>query len=230
MGTNMPRWQLLLTFVAAVVVTAVVVRLIDRRAETAVEREHRSSEQELAARLDALEARERFSTLRGERGSRLWVPAPAVAASAADRADKVAPPAEAPRRPGTRDVKAAAMLEDKFQAEPVNRPWAQAAEREYRGIIDAHLPQNSRVVSLECRSDFCRLEVVHESIESSNDFLMRLFSMKEGRAMGTSAGGFRAAQPTPEPDGKLDYVVYIARPGVSVALDAVPDPHPVDQP
>lgn len=115
------------------------------------------------------------------------------------------------------------MHQAKFAAEPRDSAWADAAEREYRSVIEAQMLSASRFVSIECRSRFCRLEVVHESINSSNEFLMRLFSMPSSSDAGPSlvraAGGFHAAPPKATPDGKLDYVVYIARPGVSAVLD-----------
>jgi hypothetical protein len=210
MGTDMLRRHLLLIFAVALAATAVLVHLLDRRAEAALEKEHRKEGQDLDARVHAIEARQRASI--GPRLPQRDLPIP-VTSEGADPGDRPAP------LPGEPDRKAAAALQRKFDEEPVNPDWARSAEQKYRGIVDAQLPPNSHVVSLDCRSDFCRLEVVHESIASSNDFLLRLFSSKKGRAMGDDAGGFRAAQPTIDADGKLDYVVYVARPGVSVALD-----------
>jgi hypothetical protein len=111
------------------------------------------------------------------------------------------------------------MYKSRFAAEARDPAWADEAERQIRPILDAQLPPTSRFVSLECRSQFCRLEAVHETINTSNDFVMHLFAMQFGMPLHDVAGGFRAAPPVPTPDGKLDYVVYIARPGARLALD-----------
>jgi hypothetical protein len=110
-----------------------------------------------------------------------------------------------------------------FAAEVRDPVWADAAERDYRPAIEAQLPNTSRLVAFECRVKFCRMELVHDSLASSNEFLMRLFSPSPSRnslpaSLGRVTGGFRAAPPTPTSDGKLGYLVFIARPGVSTAV------------
>ncbi len=49
----------------------------------------------------------------------------------------------------------------------------------------------SRVLSLECRTRFCRLEIIHESVQVNNDFLASLFSQQRSGPLATGSGGFR---------------------------------------
>jgi hypothetical protein len=203
----------MLGIIGAVTAGAVGARLFDRPGSAA-----KQKDEALLARLDALEAAASESSARVldlEQRARRKPPIGAAAGG---------PPGERPASSTdvqTHDIQGVRDLGEEYQArfsaEAVDRSWAASKEQEYRGPIESHLPKSSRIRSLECRSKFCRLEVVHESIESSNDFLQKLFDLQPP---GPLAGvGFRAASPVPTQDGKLDYVVYIAREGVPVALE-----------
>jgi hypothetical protein len=213
--------------IGAVAVGALGVRLLDRGTASAASPRRES---ELTTKLAALEEssaadRERLARLERQGAPRPPVASPKVAASDdADDAEerRSAEPAQNPTIRTNREL--AEAYRDRFEAEEIDTAWARSAEAQYRPIIDAQLPATSRVESLECRSAFCKLEVVHESIESSNGFLEHLFMERHGAALKDIAGGFRAAEPTPTADGKLNYVVYIGRPGVSVALAEAPPP------
>src|SRR5262249_43824418 len=129
------------------------------------------------------------------------------AAAAVETADAKAPPTFGSM------AELATAYRDDFRNEPVDATWSHEAESSYgRAIADA-LPTTSRVVSFECRSRFCDLEVVHDTIDVSNGFLLDLFALDRNGPLARSSGGFRAGVPTEMPDGKLLYHVYVARPG-----------------
>lgn len=130
-----------------------------------------------------------------------------------DAGDDSAPVAEA-----VDDSELETRFETAYSSEPVDRDWATTTRSAYMAEIEKKLPATSRIDSFECRSSLCRLEVVHESIQSSNDFLLGLFALDHGGPLGTTSGGFRATEPTDTPDGKKRSVVFIARQGTSPVL------------
>ena len=105
-----------------------------------------------------------------------------------------------------------------YDAERRDPSWADAAEREFRAAIDVALPATSKVVSFECRAEFCRLELIHANVAVSNDFLAHLFAMRFDGPFSRTTGGFRAAANRPNGDGKLTCVVYVAKRGARLAL------------
>lgn len=174
-------WQLVLTFVAATFVVAVIAAFLLRQ-----------SNKETAARLAALEANAQPK----------------------------------PEGKAYTTAELGEIYKNNFAAESRDSVWADAAEREYRPILEAELPKTSRLVSFECRSRTCRLEVVHDSIPVSNDFLMHLFSAQYGASLGKLTSGFRSISLGATPDGKAAYAVFLGRPG---ADDAFPLPHAASQ-
>jgi len=145
---------------------------------------------------------------------------PTAPAASGTGSENTAAHAELPAPPrGRTDRELAEAFSTRFLVEVVDPSWARQAEREYRASIDAKLPETSRILSFECRSEFCRMEVIHDSVTANNGFLRSLFAMELDGPLRRNTGGFRAAVPTETPDGKLAYTVYIARPGTPLALD-----------
>lgn len=189
----------------------------------AAQREASKSDQQLKARIEALEAAGPRQTERViQREIRVEVaPAPSASTDAA-------PPAEAAVTAGRAfhsNAELAAAYAASFASEPVDTAWAAEAEQRYLPAIRGALSSSSRLVSFECRSQFCDLAVVHDSIDASNGFILDLFAMDRHGPLSQSAGGFRAGEPRRTDDGKLLYHLYIGRPGVQLAIDP-----PQDQP
>jgi hypothetical protein len=168
----------------------------------------------LARRIAALERQQSSPVLPSERR----VPsAPGADEPAPLQLGSSDPPAPAPTGFASNDELEQAY-EASFLQEDTDPTWARSAEREYSAAIDERLPKASQKLSFECRSQFCRLEVLHDSIDTSNDFLLRLFDMQHEGPLTFSSGGFRATRPVEAAGGKLQFTVYIARPGAELAI------------
>jgi hypothetical protein len=183
---------------------------------------HEREQQELRSRLQALEARAPQVERVVERQTRVEVreaaPASTVSADEAENGDNtgVAVPK---REPALTTTDLSAIYAAEFQAEPVDANWAHEAAQNYGQAIQANLPASSRVESLECRSRFCDLTVIHPDIATSNGFIQGLFGLEHHGPLLGVTGGFRASEPSITADGKLAYHLYIARPGTPLVAD-----------
>jgi hypothetical protein len=188
--------------------------------------DHRRERRELISRLTTLEAQGPRTERIIERQSRVEVrevAAPSPEADGADGGRGASSPSGRPGRGLLTSAQLAVEYAAEFEQEPVDTTWARDAGTTYLQAIESRLPPASRVESFECRSKFCDLSVVHPDIDTSNEFIHSLFGMQRQGPLLHIAGGFRAGEPVPTPDGKLAYHLYIARPGTSLALaDARP--------
>lgn len=145
-------------------------------------------------------------------------------------APEPAPEETADARPSGEDTKAAPRevdpnevvekLDARFFSEALDPGWSgEARQRAQR--LGGLLPEGSRVVSLECRSSMCRLELSHPSLESFQGFV------REG-LMGTGNdwdGPFMAALTgDPKQPGGVQAVAYLARAGADLSPDALDSP------
>lgn len=113
-----------------------------------------------------------------------------------------------------------ARLDARFFGEAVDPAWSRDAtpRAERLGVL---LPRGARVVSLECRSSMCRLEMSHPDLESFQGFV-RDGLLGEAN---TWDGAFMAAlKSAPGRPGGVEAVAYLARSGVRLAPDALGGP------
>lgn len=185
-------------------------------------------ERQLEARIATLEAagpRQPERVIQREIRTEVAPPAPAFTAEARpDDADASVAAGRAFRS----NAALAAAYAASFASEPVDAAWAADAERRYLPAIREALPSSSRLVSFECHSQFCDVAVVHDSIDTSNGFILDLFAMDRHGPLSQGTGGFRAGEPQHTDDGKLLYHLYVGRPGVQLAIDPPenqPAPH-----
>ncbi len=185
-------------------------------------------ERELEARIAALEAagpRRLERVVQREIRTEVALKDPAPTAEApVDEAEAAVTAGRAFRS----NAELAAAYAASFAGEPVDAAWAGDAERHYLPAIQAALPSSSRLVSFECRSQFCDLAVEHDSVDSSNGFILDLFAMDRRGPLSQSTAGFRVGEPQRTEDGKLLYHLYIGRPGAGLAIDPPrnqPSPH-----
>jgi hypothetical protein len=144
---------------------------------------------------------------------------PTPAASAGTTDEQLAPPeAAAEQRVPLINEELGAVYANDFESEPVDTSWAASAERSMGTEINAHLPKGSSVLEFECRSRFCRLDVVHDNTETANEMLMDLFFMQRKGPFSLTDQGFRQGDPVPTSDGKQRFTIYIARPGVPITM------------
>ncbi|MCP3100046.1 hypothetical protein LZ198_14310 [Myxococcus sp. K15C18031901] len=124
----------------------------------------------------------------------------------ASREDAAAPPREA-----TPDD-AVLRLDARFFGESVDPTWRRDAEQRTERLR-AELPRGVRIVSMECRSSICRLEMSHPSLESFQKFIRdRLVD-----DVATWDGPFMAAVKGPAGNaGEVEAVAYLARPGTTL--------------
>lgn len=183
-----------------------------------------SRQHQLEARVAALEAAGPGHTERViQREVRVEV-APGAASSAGSAAeDRPADTDAASARPLHTSAELRAAYAASFAAEPVDAAWAAEARQRYLPAIQAALPATSRLVSFECHSQFCDVALVHDSIDASNGFIMDLFAMDRHGPLAHASAGFRAGDAEPTADGKLLYHLYVARPGVQLAIDPSPE-------
>jgi hypothetical protein len=174
----------------------------------------------LATRISALEKAPRQVERIVERQTRIEVERDAVAVSFEGKNDSEIDASNEPAGNVPVDgLGLAAAYARRFDEESVDASWAREARGAYLPSIRKNLPISSQIASFECRSRFCDLEVIHQDVDTSNEFLRSLFAMNQNGELIKVTGGFRAAPPTPTPDGKLAYHVYIARPGTMLALE-----------
>ncbi|AFE04510.1 dihydrolipoamide acetyltransferase [Corallococcus coralloides DSM 2259] len=108
---------------------------------------------------------------------------------------------------------AVARMDARFFGEGVDTAWSHDATRRAERLGEA-LPQGARIVSLECRSSMCRLQMSHPSQDAFQKFL------REGLIDDANAweGPFMAALTgTPGRPGEVEAVAYLARAGVELA-------------
>jgi hypothetical protein len=177
------------------------------------------SDGQLEARIAALEAAGSRQAERViQREIRVEV-APGTPASTAEAQPGEAEAAVTAGRAFRSNVELAAAYAASFASEPVDAAWATEAERRYLPAIREALPSSSRLVSFECRSQFCDVAVVHDSIDTSNAFILDLFAMDRHGPLSQGTAGFRAGEPQRTDDGKLLYHLYVGRPGALLAID-----------
>jgi hypothetical protein len=133
------------------------------------------------------------------------------------------PPGEEGQRPAPEEPtpdEVVARLDARFFGEGVDPAWSRdATPRAER--LGGLLPRGARVVSLECRSSMCRLEMSHPDLESFQGFL-RDGLLGEAN---TWDGAFMATlKSAPGRPGGVEAVAYLARSGVSLTPDALEGP------
>ncbi|NTX66453.1 hypothetical protein HUA74_37920 [Myxococcus sp. CA051A] len=106
-----------------------------------------------------------------------------------------------------------ARMEARFFSEEVDPAWSRdATQRAER--LGALLPRGARVVSLECRSSMCRLQMSHPTQDAFQRFV------RDGLIddATTWAGPFMAVLTgTPGRLGEIEAVAYLARDGVNLS-------------
>ena len=104
-------------------------------------------------------------------------------------------------------------FEDKFRAQAVDSEWAPQVSKDIRASIDALLPEKSSVINFECRSNLCRLEVEHASIDEHNN-LLALLTARPDSTVSMLSGGMHAQLVAQLPNGRLRYDVFFTRRGM----------------
>ena len=123
-------------------------------------------------------------------------------------------PSEAPGNPApeTNREEIVSLLDARFFSEAFDPAWGREAKHRAEQLCSM-LSAGARVVSLECRSSMCRMEMSHPSLESFQGFI-RKGLLEEDKW----DGGFMAAiKSDPSQPGSVESVAYLARNGVDLA-------------
>ncbi len=104
-------------------------------------------------------------------------------------------------------------LDARFFSEGVDPAWSREASQRVERLR-THLPQGAHVVSLECRSSMCRLEMSHPSQTSFQHFI-RAGLIDD--AAGWDGPFMAAIKGGPEQAGGVAAVAFLARAGAELA-------------
>ena len=106
-------------------------------------------------------------------------------------------------------------FENEFMSQPIDLSWAPQITKDLRADIDAAMPNDGKVASFECRSTFCRLEVVYGKARDHHEFMGHLTSDPDS-AIGRLAEGTYSRMVTQGTGEESRFVLYIGRKGTSL--------------
>ncbi|HSP77097.1 MAG TPA: hypothetical protein VLQ93_01110 [Myxococcaceae bacterium] len=137
---------------------------------------------------------------------------PAVAGQGASHEEAVTEgPGAEPPPPSTEEI--ITRMDARFFGEGFDPSWSYEA-RERAEQLGTRMPEGSRVVSLECRSSMCRMEMSHPNLESFQDFMQKSLLGGESEWDGPFMAGLKG---DPGQPGELVAVAYLARAGADLS-------------
>ena len=116
------------------------------------------------------------------------------------------------------EAEALAQLDDKFEAEERDPNWSGPAATQATRALTSDLPSGSTLGSVECRTNLCRVESSHPSLDAFQSFVHSALLSRDKKLWN---GGFSAQVVAQGPLG-VKAVTYIAKEG-----QAVPQLEPV---
>lgn len=124
--------------------------------------------------------------------------------------------ARAPTAPTPQEV--VAHFEEAFFTSPNRDPaWAKEAQTAAVSKLREILPQSSQMRAVECHSTMCRIETVHDDVETYRQFAQRVVFDSASRPWNGAvfAGVLEDGKPS---DERVTTVMYIAREGESLPM------------
>jgi hypothetical protein len=113
-------------------------------------------------------------------------------------------------------------LELVFAEERMDPDWARDARREIEAFWSEKLPASSRLVSIDCLETICRIESLHDSELSANEFVNASLSDPSHRPWnGSFATGIVAND---ERSGRATLVTYFMRQGADLPPVQIDEP------
>lgn len=134
---------------------------------------------------------------------------PVVAESVADPSIALRPELTGPEK--------RAFLEQSFAAEPEDPVWASSTERAIYDVMAREELRGSEIVSAQCRSRVCRVEVRHESEAAQHGFLPFFTADPPLTGAGTAELVRDPSDPT-----RVSTVIFFAREGQSLPEPPLP--------
>jgi hypothetical protein len=99
-----------------------------------------------------------------------------------------------------------------FAGDGADPNWTPSAESDARDRLTALLPQGSRLDSIECRTQLCRIETTHASVEAYNRFVHAVF-LDQGTQVWNSSGFSSRVDDGPYTGGGATMVTFVGHPG-----------------
>jgi hypothetical protein len=106
-----------------------------------------------------------------------------------------------------------ASVEASFAGQAVDAGWGMSARRDLRDRVSAALPASISLQDVECRASSCRAEFVHHGVDDWNAFVRKSLTSSDGRVWD---GAYVMMPAETKPDGSVDVIMYLARPGTSL--------------
>jgi hypothetical protein len=115
------------------------------------------------------------------------------------------------------NVEHAALLDNRFDDERADPSWSIQAARQVQSALSSTLPSGSTLGRIDCRTNLCRVETTHESIDAFKAYVDAAYISREKK---TWNSGFSALVTARSASG-VSAVTFVGREGQSVPL---PDP------
>jgi hypothetical protein len=139
------------------------------------------------------------------------VPAPAAPKQVVE--DPASAAIAPPKAPPVDMTEMREQLEESFTKQRTDARWTDEARRTAETRLSVILPETSKLQALECRTSMCRIETVHQGLESYRQFVQDAFMNPETKLWN---GGFFLIQLADPVDGKLVTIAYLARDGAKL--------------
>jgi len=112
------------------------------------------------------------------------------------------------------ELEYSAQLEDKFRSQASDPSWSQKATGEVTRALAGDLTQGSRLGTVECRTDLCRVETSHDSLKAYQAFLQSALLSREKKLWNAGL----STQVLSQSQAGLAAVTFIAKEGQAVPL------------
>jgi hypothetical protein len=100
-------------------------------------------------------------------------------ASPAIESKRAAEPDRAAPRKALEPAEVATRMEAAFSREVADHEWSTKAQQTTQQKISALMPNNSEVLSVDCRTSLCRVEMTHQSLDDYRRFLDSAYMQPE---------------------------------------------------
>jgi hypothetical protein len=139
----------------------------------------------------------------------------AVAAAVATEGQGLAPSDPSSTSPTETSLESQkAFLEHSFSTQAPDASWSRKARAEVNDIFQPLTNQDTRLVSADCRSTLCRIELVHPTEEGFHAFMTTAMNGGMRGWKGPGSGGMLQT----DPDGTVRTVFYLAKEGTELPM------------
>lgn len=139
------------------------------------------------------------------------------AGAAATNAEAAAPPDQKVARAKSDrerpvEVEMISKLDEMFDKQATDAVWSRKAVPEVTRVLSGHLPSGGQIETVDCRTDLCRIQTHHASVDDYQKFLNASFMARDS---GLWNGGFTSWVVDHDPKGVV-VVSYLAKEGRDV--------------